>query len=393
MERAAKSVKLPRPLAKRGEIGSFIAMDVMRTANELEAAGKDIIHMEVGQPATRAPAKVIAAARKALYNERLGYTDALGLPALRERIARHYRDTYGVAISPGRVVVTTGSSAGFVLVFLAILDTGGRIALPSPSYPAYRNIMRALGVKAVTLESGPGTRWMPTGSDLEAAARTGALDGILIASPANPTGTMLVGDSLGQLAAAAGNMKLWLISDEIYHGLDFTEPAQTALQHCDAAIVVNSFSKYYAMTGWRIGWMVVPEELVRTIERLAQNFYISPPAVSQHAALAAFDSTDELEAIKAGYIENRSLLLEELPRLGFNEILPADGAFYLYANVRYLTNDSVKFAHRLLTESGVAVTPGVDFDSARGSHFVRFSYSGDYEDMTKALERIGAWMA
>jgi len=386
-------MSLPRPLAKRGEIDPFIAMDVMRLANERAARGEDIIHMEVGQPATPAPDKVIAAARAALDGDRLGYTDALGLPRLRQRIAKHYEERYGVGIAPERVVVTTGSSAGFVLVFLAILEMGARVALPSPGYPAYRHILQALGAQTVLLEAGRDSRWMPTPDHLERAAGEGGIDAFLIASPANPTGTMLIGDALARLTAAAEAMKLWFISDEIYHGLDFTEPAQTALQHSETAIVVNSFSKYFSMTGWRIGWVVVPEDMVRPIERLAQNLYIAPPTLSQHAAVAAFDCHEELQAIKAGYGENRAILMNGLPGAGLGEFLPADGAFYLYADVRNVTNDAVSFAQRMLSEAGVAVTPGVDFDAANGAHYVRFCYAGARADMTNAVERIRDWLS
>ncbi len=385
-------MKLPRQPAKRGDIDPFIAMDMMRIANEREAGGADIIHMEVGQPATPAPAKVIEAARAALEVERLGYTDALGLPALREAIARNYSQKYGVAVPPERIVITTGSSAGFVLAFLAILDEGARVALPSPGYPAYRHILRALGAEPALLETGAEGRWMPTPEQLRNEAAGSGLQAVLLASPANPTGTMLVGDALGRLIAECESLGLWFISDEIYHGLDFAEPAQTALAHSDAAIVVNSFSKYYSMTGWRIGWMVVPSDLVRTIERLAQNLYISPPTLSQHAAIAAFESLDELEGIRAVYAKNRELLLDALPGAGLGELLPADGAFYLYSDVRHFTNDSVEFAHRMLREAGVAVTPGVDFDTQQGAHYVRFSYAGATERMAEAVRRISHWL-
>ena len=386
-------MKRPRQLAKRGNIDPFIAMDMMRLANEHEAKGTDIIHMEVGQPATPAPAKVIEAAQAALRDERLGYTDALGLPSLREAIARHYLEKYGVEVASERVVVTTGSSASFVLAFLAILDEGAGVALPSPGYPAYRNILRALGARPVFLDSRAEGRWMPTPEQLSSQVDSSKLQAVLLASPANPTGTMLVGDALGQFASTCDSLGLWFISDEIYHGLDFAEPAQTALAHSDTAIVVNSFSKYFSMTGWRIGWMVVPEDLARTIERLAQNLYISPPTLSQHAALAAFDSGEELEAIKAVYARTRDLLLDELPAIGLGEFFPADGAFYLYADIRRFTNDSVDFAHRMLSEAGVATTPGVDFDAELGAHYVRFSYAGQTQEMAEAVRRIGRWLA
>lgn len=388
-----KGEALPRPLSTRGRIDPFIVMDVMRAANEREARGANIIHMEVGQPGTPAPARVIEAARKALASSKLGYTEALGLPELRARIAQHYNTRYGLSVAPERVVVTSGSSAAFLLAFLAILDVGARVAVPSPGYPCYRHILSALGAQAVTLETGASSRWMPVPDALAKLNRGGALDALLLASPANPTGTMLTGNALGELARACERLKLWFISDEIYHGLDYEEPAQTALAHSASAIVINSFSKYFSMTGWRIGWMVVPDALVRTIERLAQNLYICAPALSQYAAIAAFGATDELEANKALYRANRDLLLNELPKAGFTDILPADGAFYLYADVRHLTNDSAGFAKRMLAETGVAATPGVDFDAGRGRHYVRFCYAGTPERMAEAARRLQAWPA
>jgi aspartate/methionine/tyrosine aminotransferase len=389
---AGAQAPLPRPLAARSRIDPFIVMDVMRAANEREAEGADVIHMEVGQPGTPAPRAVIEAARNALDNERLGYTEALGLPRLRERIAAHYSERYGLAVAPERVVVTTGSSAGFMLAFLAILDPGARMALPSPGYPCYRHILRALDAEPVTIETGADARWMPAPEHLEALKGQGDLAGLLLASPANPTGTMLTGSALADLCAACERLGLWFVSDEIYHGLDYAEPAQTALAHSDNAIVINSFSKYYSMTGWRIGWLVVPPGLVRAVERLTQNLYISPPTLSQHAAIAAFDAGEELEAIKAVYAANRALLLEELPRAGFTQILPPDGAFYLYADVRHLTNDSAAFARAMLNEAGVAATPGTDFDAARGNAYLRFSYAGKAEEMAEAARRLRAWL-
>lgn len=383
---------LPGPPARRSEIDPFIVMDVMRAANEKEAQGGDVIHMEVGQPGTPAPRPVLEAARAALDSDRLGYTEALGLPLLRERIAGWYRDHYGVSVAPERVVVTTGSSAGFLLAFLAILDPGARMALPSPGYPCYRHILKALAAEPVNIETGPETRWAPSPEHLETLKGQGDLAGLLLASPANPTGTMLTGDALAELCAACERLGLWFISDEIYHGLDYTEQAQTALAHSDTAIVINSFSKYFSMTGWRIGWMVVPPGLVRTIERLAQNLYISPPTLSQHAAAAAFDALEELEGYKAVYARNRALLLEELPKAGFTQILPPDGAFYLYADVRHLTNDSADFARRMLQEAGVAATPGIDFDTGRGNTYLRFSYAGREADMAEAAKRLRTWL-
>ncbi len=382
---------LPRALAQSRAIDPFIVMDVMREANEREASGEDIIHMEVGQPATPAPRAARERAQRALADERLGYTEALGMPALRERIARYVKERYGVSISPERVVVTAGSSAGFVLAFLAILDSGAALGLPSPGYPCYRQILKALGIRPHLVEtSGPG-RWMPTAADVGRLADEGSA-GLLLASPNNPTGTMVQDARLAELAETCRQRGLWLISDEIYHGLEYTAPAETALSHSDAAIVINSFSKYFSMTGWRIGWLVVPEALVRTIERLAQNLYISPPSISQIAALGAFDGIEELEEIKGRYARNRAMLLEELPRAGLDAILPADGAFYLYADVSRYTGDSAAFATAMLREIGVAATPGIDFDPDRGGCYLRLCYAGAEEEMREAARRIGAWL-
>jgi aspartate/methionine/tyrosine aminotransferase len=381
---------LPRRLARRSSIDPFIVMDVMRDASAHEAQGRDIIHMEVGQPGTPAPRAARDRARQALEAERLGYTDALGLPALRERIARYYQEHYRVSVAPERVVVTSGSSAGFVLAFLAVLDPGDALLLPSPGYPCYRQILSALGEKPVLIETGAGSRWMPAPGDLDRVGEEVA--GLLVASPNNPTGTMVSAARLAELADCCRRRGLWLISDEIYHGLEYEAPADTALGYWDAAIIVNSFSKYFSMTGWRIGWLVVPEELVRPMERLAQNLYISPPAISQVAALGAFDGIEELETIKAGYAANRALLLNELPAAGLTSILPADGAFYLYAEVSALTSDSAAFAKRMLREIGVAITPGIDFDPVRGNRFVRLSYAGPHAAMREAATRIKRWL-
>lgn len=375
-------------VAKRGQVPPFMVMDVLRAANERQAAGEEVLHLEVGQPGTCAPAGVLATARAALDGQPLGYTEALGLPSLRGRIARHYRERYGVELPVERIVVTTGSSGGFVTGFLAAFDPGDRVALAAPSYPAYRNILAALGIEPVILRAGEATRFQPT---IELLEQAGRLDGLIVASPSNPTGTMLAPDELAALARYCSAQGIRLISDEIYHGITYQRPAATALASSADAIIVNSFSKYFAMTGWRIGWMVVPADLVRPVECLAQNLYISPPTLSQIAAEAAFDCTVELDAIVAGYARNRALLLAELPRAGFDRLAPADGAFYLYADVGHLTNDSQQFCKRILAEAGVAATPGVDFDEERGHHFLRFSFAGSASDMVRAAERLKAW--
>jgi aspartate/methionine/tyrosine aminotransferase len=377
--------------SRRSEVPSFIVMDVMQAAAEREAMGRRVIHMEVGQPGTPAPRAAIERVSQALTADTLGYTVALGLPELRERIARHYRERYGVPVEPERVVVTTGSSAGFVLAFLALFDVGAQVALPSPGYPCYRHILSALGQQPVLLTTDEASRWMPTGAQIDEAARAGPLAGLIVASPANPTGTMLEPQRLAEIVAACRRNRTWLISDEIYHGLTYGLREETALAHSHEAIVVNSFSKYFSMTGWRVGWLIVPPSIVRSLERLAQNLYISPPAVAQVAALGSFYGIEELEANKAVYARNREILLEELPRAGLTRILPADGAFYLYVDVSEFAADSHQFTKDMLDEVDIAATPGIDFDAERGKHFVRFCYAGTTANMTEAARRLKSW--
>jgi aspartate/methionine/tyrosine aminotransferase len=389
----AEDVAPDRLRSARSAIESFMVMDVMRAAAAQEAAGRSVIHMEVGQPATPAPRAARAAAVRALEADTLGYTVALGAEPLRQRIAQHYMDWYGVTVAPERVVVTTGSSAAFVLAFLALFDVGDAVALPSPGYPCYRHILSALGQRSVIVETGPEDGWMPTAEDVARAVDRDGVKGLLVASPANPTGAMLTPERLGALAAACAARGIPFISDEIYHGLSYERRADTALAHSSEAIVINSFSKYFSMTGWRVGWMVVPEPLVRTIERLTQNLYISAPAIAQVAALGAFDALSELEANKRVYAENRALLLEELPKAGFKAFVPPDGAFYLYCDVGDMTNDALAFAKAMLEETGVAATPGVDFDAKRGHRYIRFCYAGTTADMAEAARRLKAWSA
>ena len=378
-------------VARRGSIPPFIVMDVMRAANERAAAGGDVLHLEIGQPSTSAPAGVLEAAAAALGDDRIGYTDAFGISPLRKRIARHYLDAYGLELASDRVAVTTGSSGGFLLGFLAAFDAGDRVALTAPGYPAYRNILTALGIEAVLLPSEMEHRFQPTAALLDKVS--GPLHGLIIASPSNPTGTMLGRAELRDLVAYCADRRLRLVSDEIYHGITYREPAVSVLELTDQAIVINSFSKYFSMTGWRLGWMVVPEDLHRPIECLAQNFFISAPTLSQIAGLAAFDCRDELDGNVARYARNRALLLERLPAAGFDRLAPADGAFYIYADVGRLTNDSDDFCRQILSETGVAITPGLDFDPDRGGRFVRFSFAGAEPEMAEAAERLHSWMA
>jgi len=376
----------------RSDVPPFMVMDVMAAAARIEARGGKVIHMEVGQPAAPAPATAVAAAQAALASGRLGYTESLGIPPLRARIARHYRESYGIAIDPARVVVTTGSSAGFILAFLALFEAGDRVAVALPGYPPYRHILAALGCEPVAIETTQATRWAITPDMLLAAHRKKSLNGVLIASPANPTGTMMTAPALRELIEAAEGEGIAFISDEIYHGLDYAFPAETAARHSDSALIINSFSKYFCMTGWRVGWMVVPEPLVRPIERLQGNLAVSVPTLSQIAAAAAFDGRAEMEAVKHGYEENRRILLDGLPPAGIDKILPVDGAFYLYAEVSRFCDDSFEFAKRMLEETHVAATPGVDFDPVHGRQFIRFCYAGAAAEMREAVERIGAWL-
>ena len=378
---------------RAARVAPFLAMDVMSAATAKERSGSHVIHMEVGQPSGPAPRAVLEAARAALEAGRLPYTEALGLAALRERIARHYRETHGVAVAPERVVVTTGSSAGFVLAFLSLFDAGARVAVPEPGYPAYRSILNALDLVPVALRLRQEDRFAPTGEGVRALHAQEPLSGLLVMSPANPSGTVIEPDRLAALTRTARDLGIPFISDEIYHGLSYGVPTDTALRTDPDAVIINSFSKTWSMTGWRVGWMVVPEALVRPIERLAQNLYISAPYLSQVAALAAFDAVEEVGAARAGYAENRAILLDAFPRLGLGRMHPADGAFYLYADVSALTDDAAAFCRRMLDEAGVAATPGLDFDPVEGGHHVRFSFAGSAGDCREAVVRLRGWLA
>jgi len=379
---------MPKP-ARRGAIDPFFVMEVMKAAAARQAAGGDVIHMEVGQPSTPAPRKALEAVERALRSETLGYTDALGIPSLREGISRHYRTYYGVDVPAERIVVTTGSSGAFLFAFLAAFDAGARVALTEPGYPAYRNIMQALGIEVVPLPARAETGFRAEPALLDQAGR---IDGLLVASPANPTGTMLDAAQLRGLVEACRARDAWLVVDEIYHGITYGGRAETVLSVTGDAIVVNSFSKYFSMTGWRLGWVVVPPALARAVECIAQNFSISPPAVSQVAGLGALAAYEELDANVARYARNRAVLLEELPRAGLDRLAPADGAFYIYADVSRFTNDSPEFARRMLAEIGVAATPGIDFDPTEGKRFLRFSFAGATDDMVEAAARLRRWL-
>ena len=375
--------------SRRGLVPPFIAMDVLRAANERQAAGAEIIHLEVGQPGSSAPEPVLAAARRALDSEPIGYTDALGIAPLRQAIAEHYQAQYGIAVDPSEVVVTTGSSAAFLLAFLAAFEPGDRVGLAIPGYPAYRNILSALGIEPVLIAVGENAHYQPTP---ELLASLGRLDGLIVASPANPTGTMIGAAELGRLATWCRDRSIRLISDEIYHGITYETAAATARAYGHEAIIVNSFSKYYSMTGWRLGWMLVPPDLARSVECLAQNFYISPPALSQSAALPVFGCRGELDGHVARYRANRDLLIRTLGAAGLTRFAPAEGAFYLYVDISSLTIDSEKFCRRLLAETGIAVTPGRDFDPVAGGDWVRFSFAGSTESVAEAARRLKTWL-
>jgi aspartate/methionine/tyrosine aminotransferase len=374
--------------SRRSDVDPFIVMDVMEAARAAEAAGRHIIHMEVGQPGTPAPAGALSALSAAMGQDALGYTVTLGLPALRARIARLYADWYGVDLDPARVIVTAGSSGAFLLAFTALFDAGDRVALGDPGYPSYRQILKALSLAPVGIPARPENRLQPAPGDLPPD-----IAGVIVASPANPTGTMLDRPALAALIEAAQARGAAFISDEIYHGIEYDRKAVSALEITDDVYVINSFSKYFSMTGWRIGWMVVPESHVRTVERLAQNMFICPPHASQVAALTAMDCAEELTANLAVYAANRRLMLEGLPKTGITTFAPPDGAFYVYADVSDLTDDSLALARRILDEAGVAVTPGLDFDPVRGRHTLRFSYARSTADIREGLDRLARFTA
>lgn len=373
----------------RADVDPFIVMDVMEAARKAEENGRHIIHMEVGQPGTGAPKAAARALAKALETDALGYTVALGLPALRQRIAQMYGAWYNVDLNPERVVITPGSSGGFLLAFTALFDSGDRVGIGAPGYPSYRQILSALGLVPVDLPTAPENRLQPVPADFSGLD----LAGLMVASPANPTGTMLDRTAMSALIDATHGMGASFISDEIYHGIEYEAKAVTALELTDEAYVINSFSKYFSMTGWRVGWMVVPEDQVRVVERIAQNMFICAPHASQVVALAAMDCEDELQDNLTVYSANRSLMLAGLPQAGFTNIAPPDGAFYVYADVSDLTTDSRAFAAEILDKAGVAVTPGLDFDPVRGATTLRFSYARATADIKEGLARLTKFMA
>lgn len=375
--------------SSRSQIPPFVVMDVMEAAAALERSGRRVLHLEVGQPSTPAPAAVLEAAAGALRSDRIGYTVSLGLPALREAIAGHYAATHGVSVRPERIAVTTGSSGAFLLAFIAAFDAGARVAVAAPSYPCYRNILQALDVEVVPVACGPETRYELTPALLDGL---GHIDGVIVASPSNPTGSIVDEPMMRALARWCDARGAVLISDEIYHGIQYGRSPVTAAAVGENGFVINSFSKYFSMTGWRIGWMIAPETATRAVEKLAQNLFISAPTLAQIAAIAAFDAKPELDAHVARYARNRDILLDALQRLGVNDIAPPDGAFYVYADVSRWTGDSVRFCSDLLQQTGVAITPGVDFDPLRGARTVRFSYAADTASVEEAMQRLAGFL-
>ena len=376
--------------SKRSNIAPFYVMEVMRAAADRENAGKEVLHLEVGQPSTPAPSGARRKAIEAIESEILGYTSALGMDSLRERLHHHYLEWYNTDIPASRIAITMGASGAFTLAFLACFEPGDRVVVPTPGYPCYRNVLRALDVEVVDLPVGPETRFQPSPDGLESV---GPIDGLVVASPSNPTGTMLLEDELAELVHWCEENEVRLISDEIYHGVTYGNVAPTAASYWDEAVVVNSFSKYFSMTGWRVGWLVLPDVLVSPVERLAQNAFIAAPSVSQHAALGAFDSHDELELNLERYTVNRRVLLEGLPKAGIGQLAPADGAFYVWGQVDHMCDDSQELAQQWLDELGVAVTPGIDFDPEQGHRFIRFSFAGSTQETHDTVEKLVQWSA
>ena len=376
--------------SSRTDIAPFYVMEVMRAAAALEASGSEVLHLEVGQPSTPAPEGARDRAISAIQNEILGYTSALGMDSLRERLSLHYREWYDTEVGPERIAITLGACGAFTLAFLACFEAGDRVAVPTPGYPCYRNTLRALGVEVIDLPVGYDTRFQPSPRILEPL---GPIDGLVVASPSNPTGTMLLPSELTELTHWCATESVRLISDEIYHGITYGTSAPTVAAEWDEAVIVNSFSKYFSMTGWRLGWLVLPQNLVSPVERLAQHAVIAAASVSQHAALGAFESHGELEANVERYSVNRNILLEGLPRAGITQLAPADGAFYIWAQVDHLSDDSQNLAEEWLKDLGIAVTPGIDFDPSQGHRFIRFSFAGSTREVEETVRKLVVWAA
>ncbi len=377
-------------ISSRSDVPAFRALDILREVNERVAQGQDIKRLEAGQPCFGAPAGALEAARNCLINDpRQGYTEALGMTSLRQRIARYYKENYSVEIDYSRIAITFGSSGGFLLSFIGLLDVGDKVAMACPGYAAYRNFLKSLGITPVEFDVGEDTNYQPTVAHLEALKED--IDGLIICSPANPTGTMIAPDQLREISQWCEDNGVRLFSDEVYHGITYEEPAETVLKFTDKAVVLNSFSKYFAMTGWRLGWLVLPEEAVDPVKRLAENLFVSPPTLAQCVAKEIFDYRDDLNGYLDVYRANRDLLREELPKAGFSKLSQAQGAFYFYCDIHHLTNDSIAFCKRMLDEAKVSVTPGSDFDVGRGNGTIRISYAGGTEDIKEACRRLQEW--
>ena len=378
-------------IGKTNRIPAFLAMQVMQDAQRLEATGHEIMHLEVGQPSTPPPDAVNRALTAALGRSATHkYSVAFGHPALRQRISAHYRDWYGIAPDWNKIAITPGSSLGFAVSFLAAFDAGDHIAIATPGYPAYRNLMVALGLVPELIPARADQAWLP---DLKALEKSGTLpDGILLASPANPTGVVIDDDNLADICAWCARKGVRLVMDEIYHGLTYGVRGTTALKFDQSAIIINSFSKYFCMTGWRLGWVILPDDLVDNAEKIAQNLFISAPTPNQHGALAAFDCYAEFDAHLPRYQDNRDRLLAGLPAEFLGQHAPADGAFYLYADIGAISDNAGDFARRMLHEAGVAVTPGIDFDQTEGGRYLRLSYAGSSRTITTAINRINDWL-
>ncbi len=387
-----KTQKNSLKVSNRSDIPMFRALDILREVNERAAKGTDIRRMGAGQPNVGAPPEALEyAISKIRSDPRQGYTEAVGMPSLCERIAAYYKDYYGADVNPRNIVITTGSSGGFILAFLAAFDAGDRVAITTPTYPAYKNILTALNIQAVEIETTPQTNYQPTAEILERSAKS--FDGLIINSPSNPTGTMLPAGEMEKIANWCENKGVRLISDEAYHGITYNRKAETAANYSESAIVLNTFSKYFAMTGWRLGWLVLPSDLTDRVKKLSENLFVSPPTISQHLAFKIFDHLDALNAYVETYRENRGILLRELPKAGFTSISNADGAFYVYADVHHLTNDSEAYCRRMLDEARVSTTPGMDFDVARGHGTIRICYADKTEDIIEACERLKKWQS
>ena len=375
--------------SNRGNVDPFIVMDVMENARKAEEKGEDIVHMEVGQPGTPAPIEAQRQLIEKMKNDSMGYTVALGIPELRKRISQLYGDWYNLDLNPDRIIITSGSSAGFILSFSSLFDAKDRVGICSPGYPSYRQILKAQDLETVLIETKFENNFQPFASDLKGLN----LSGVLIASPANPTGSMLNYNQLESLILSSLEQNISFISDEIYHGIEYESKAVSALEITDDCYVINSFSKYFSMTGWRVGWMIVPEDHVRQVEKVSQNLFICPPHASQITALAALDAKEELDQNVNVYKKNREILLEELPKAGFTTFSPPDGAFYIYVDISKFSNDSLSFCKKVLDEAGVAITPGLDFDQNRGSNTIRFSYARSTEDIIEGAKRIKKFMS